>query len=123
MAKWSELFLPSARHFREHQRSIAARVRRQNIVALERAAESMGRCPLGGQWRTWDLHGHDFRQVSQRVRRQCEAARALIPDRHVGRVKLTWLIDGGQSPPGDTHCHAETMAEGRCVHVDYVRRT
>jgi hypothetical protein len=123
MATWSELFLPSARHFREHERSIAGRVRRKNIAALEHAAESMGPCPLGGQWRTWDLHQHDFRHVSARIRRRCEAARALIPDRHVGRVKLTWVVASRQTRRGDKHCHAETTIEGRHVHVDYVKRT
>jgi hypothetical protein len=84
-------------------------------------------CPLDWSWPDWDIfRAPIFSIIPDDDWYRCEAARGLVPVRHLGTVPLSWhgaaRGDPHASDPSPSRLvHATANLEGHVVHVDWVR--
>jgi len=103
-----------------------------------RAAAAIRACPLGREWRRWDMFDSPrYHAVPDDARPAVDAAAHAQPVRHLGLLPLSWEIaeDDAAHVPMTTaesgepewrcergsprHLHAEADVDDRRVHVDW----
>jgi hypothetical protein len=103
-----------------------------------RAALTIRACPLGREWRRWDMFNSPrYHAVPDDARPAVDAAKKTKPIRHIGLLALSWETaedDASHVPMTSAesgepewrwetgsprHRHAEADVDGRRVHVDW----